>query len=87
MQLQAHVYWNAFLLTVHSQEELEDSEVPLILVTESEKLEQVKIFKKCNLYHLQIRSSSSKLMKTSIDTLLVLSDFWSIVLYFINIYY
>lgn len=31
-----------FLLTICSQAELEDSEVPLILVTESEKLDQAK---------------------------------------------
>lgn len=54
MQLQDHAYWNGvFLLTICSQDELEDSEVPLILVTESKALEQAKPKKKIQFISLQ----------------------------------
>lgn len=42
MQLQAHTYWNSFLLTICSRDKLEDNEVPLILLKESEKFELTK---------------------------------------------
>lgn len=42
MQLKTHARWKCFLLTIYSQNKLEDSEIPLILVTKSGNLEQAK---------------------------------------------
>lgn len=76
MKFQAHAYWNGFfLLTICSQDDLEDSEIPLILVTKSGKLEQAKEKDKV------VQSSWKR-----IYILHVLIEFF-IALHFINIYY